>query len=63
MIYYLESSAQGNPVSTYPVSVTRMEAITVQREAARSRGYEYASDEEALLDFIAIHWAWEVEDE
>jgi hypothetical protein len=38
-------------------AVTEAEAVERQREAGRRHGYEYASDEVALEDFIALHWA------
>lgn len=34
------------------------EAVKHQREAARTRGVEYDADDEALADFLAVHWAW-----
>ena len=35
------------------------EAVATQRSRAYSvRQYTYESDEEALLDFIAVNWAW-----
>ena len=38
-------------------AVTEAEAVERQREVGRRHGYEYASDEAALEDFIALHWA------
>lgn len=42
-------------------AVTEAEAIERQRAAGIRHGYEYASDEAALDDFIALHWAWRME--
>jgi hypothetical protein len=38
-------------------AITETEAIERQREVGRRHDYEYASDEAALADFIALHWA------
>jgi hypothetical protein len=43
--------------------VTVKEAIARQRAAGATKGYEYADDEEALADFIVVHWAWLVDRE
>jgi hypothetical protein len=32
-------------------------AIAVQKKVAGEKGFGYASDEEALLDFVTVHWA------
>jgi hypothetical protein len=48
--------SQANP----PNIVCRMivdDAIRAQRNIARSRGHEYETDERALDDFLAAHWA------
>jgi len=37
--------------------VTEHAAILRQKEVAKKRGYTYPNDEEALLDFISVHWA------
>lgn len=46
------------------VIVTREEAIKIQREhVAKFRpDFVYKNDEEALLDYICIHWAEEIRD-
>lgn len=40
-------------------TLTEAEAINQQRETARKArpGYEYKTDEEALDDFLIVHWA------
>jgi hypothetical protein len=38
-------------------TITEAEAIERQREVGRRHDYEYESDEAALADFIALHWA------
>lgn len=41
------------------IRVSAEEAAARQRARAYSvRQYVYESDEEALLDFIAVNWAW-----
>jgi hypothetical protein len=40
------------------MSCTQEEAIERQKAAALSKGYVYVSDEEALEDFMVVHWAW-----
>ena len=41
------------------IRVSVDEAVATQRSKAYSvRQYVYESDEEALLDFIAVNWAW-----
>ena len=56
---------QPYPNSSEPeeVIVTREEAIRIQREhVARVRpDFTYKSDEQALEDYMTIHWAWVVE--
>jgi hypothetical protein len=42
-------------------AITETEAIERQREVGRRHDYEYASDEDALADFIALHWAQRTE--
>lgn len=46
---------------TIRVRITREEAITRQKKAAALKGYTYPSDEDALQDFMTVHWAWEEE--
>lgn len=38
------------------------EAIRLQKRSAQRNGCLYISDSEALADFIAIHWAIEVDE-
>ena len=41
------------------IRVSAEEAVATQKARAyRIRQYVYESDEEALLDFIAVNWAW-----
>ena len=39
------------------VTVTEAEAINYQREVGLGKNYDYPSDEEALRDFLVVHWA------
>lgn len=59
-ISYCEPGEDGEAIT---VTLTVAEAIERQRAAvAASRvarpGFQYESDEQALEDFITIHWAW-----
>lgn len=56
MITYASQDELGNPIE---VSITREEAIIAQRKAAATYEHIYDSDEEALNDFMTVHWAWE----
>lgn len=40
---------------------TKEHAINHSKNIAKIRGHTYPSDEEAYLDFIAVHWATEIE--
>jgi hypothetical protein len=45
-------------------TITREQAIRHQRESATRQGFTNLDEEELLLDFIAINWAyWVDEDE
>lgn len=39
------------------VRVTTEKAVAEMRERASARGHHYQSDQEALEDFCALHWA------
>ncbi len=46
------------------ITISREEAIEKQKLAASVfHQQKYENDEEALLDFIAVHWAYWVDDE
>lgn len=45
------------------VSISKYDAIKYQRRAAKANGFKYEDDEEALEDFMTIHWAKLVEEE
>ena len=49
----------GTCTPLYQIATIR-EAIEHQRSVGRAKGYDYATDEEALADFKANHWAIEV---
>lgn len=44
------------------IKISVEEAILNQKCAAGEYGYVYESDEEALEDFISIHWAQVIEE-
>jgi hypothetical protein len=50
----------GDNDETITIRVTAAEAIAQQRATAASvrPDFSYESDEQALEDFITIHWAW-----
>lgn len=60
-VRYIEQAEDG--VSNIEVTISREDAIRIQREAvARSHPeFNYSSDEQALEDFMTIHWAWLVQ--
>jgi hypothetical protein len=45
------------------ITITREEAIQHQRESATKMGFTSLDEEELLLDFIAVNWAYWVDDE
>ncbi len=49
---------EGKPVALRKAN--KEDVIRKQKEyAAEQRGYIYYDDEEALMDFMSTHWAWE----
>lgn len=42
---------------TCTVTVTEAQAIEYQREVGLGKNYDYPTDEEALSDFLIVHWA------
>ena len=59
MIQYVEPHPCGG---TCLVTLTEEQAIEWQKKAAAHAGYVYKSDEEALDDFMVVHWARKVEE-
>jgi hypothetical protein len=56
MIVYDEPDENGK---NREISVTEEIAIKSQKEVAlKANGYVYKNDEDALADFMTIHWAW-----
>lgn len=43
------------------IRIARSTAIAQQKHSALLGGYVYNNDEEALIDFIVVHWASVVE--
>lgn len=60
MLRYVEPGE--NDEAVY-VDRTKEEAVSFIKEVASSKEYIYTSDEEALADYVSVHWAWEVEDD
>ena len=54
MIKYSDPDENGNEVIHY---VSEEEAIRRSKLYATKKGYVYKNDEEALIDFIVVHWA------
>lgn len=59
-ISYSEPDEDGNNIT---VTLTAAEAIQRQLAAVAASklvrpGFQYESDEQALEDFMVIHWAW-----
>ena len=48
--------------STNVIRVTVEEAIKATKTTAYRHGYTYSNDEDALQDFIAVNWAYWVEE-
>jgi len=46
------------PDKELPMEVTEADAIKQMQEKAAEKCFVYPSDEEALIDFIVVHWAW-----
>lgn len=44
------------------ICVSTQEAINTSRTTAYRHGYSYTSDQEALEDFIAVNWAYWVDE-
>ena len=55
MIVYSEPDVDGNDVVT---RITEADAIFWAKKIAARKNYFYADDEDALIDFMVIHWAW-----
>ena len=55
MIVYNEYTPDGNVV----IRITEDEAILRSKESAAKQGYTYPNDNEALIDFIVVNWAWQ----
>ena len=45
------------------ITISREEAIKHQRESATKMGFTNLDEEELLLDFIAVNWAYWVDEE
>lgn len=56
-IKYETPDEYGNAVTTI---ITKDTAIKRQKLAAERTGHTYKNDDEALEDFMTIHYAWEV---
>lgn len=59
MIVYVEPDEDG-PHEVI-VRVTEEEAIRRAKAYAAQKGHVYPNDQEALTDFMVIHWAWREE--
>lgn len=40
------------------VKLTVKEAVNLQKQLVSKKGFEYASDLDALYDFMTVNWAW-----
>jgi hypothetical protein len=54
-VVYDEPGADGTNVR---VSITRAEAIRRAKIVAAAHGKRFASDEDALGEFLTVHWGW-----
>lgn len=57
---YIEPDEQDNPKI---IRISVEEAIKKSKLVAEYADYTYESDEEALQDFIAVNWAYWVEED
>ena len=56
---YVEWDEPGDDGTHVRLRIPAAVAIQRQRFAAlHAKGYAYANDEDALGDFLVIHWAW-----
>ena len=56
--YVQPANEAGDPVFVF---VSEKVAVEQQKKAAVLHGYVYERDEDAVLDFMAVHWAWDCE--
>ena len=61
-VQWCEPFDGGDDPPTIVCRMTLDDAVRAQRRVARLHEHEYESDERALEDFLAVHWA-EVIDE
>lgn len=60
ILEYIEPGENDEPVV---VRLSQEDAIRSMKELRARQGYVYASDEEALQDFLVVNWATEVEEQ
>lgn len=59
-VEYMELGEHGEPLT---IRISEEEAIARQRMAAlRANNYGYESDQDALEDFLVVHWAYRIKD-
>lgn len=51
----------GKHIKTKIIGITFEEALKIQNEKVKDKTFKYASDQEAIEDFIVVNWAWIVE--
>ena len=56
MIVHDDMDKDGNNIK---VVKTREEVIRIQIKIAETKGFIYPNEEEALLDYMVINYAWE----
>lgn len=54
-VYWIEPDENELPIMKM---LSREAAIFRQKEVASMMGFTYSDDEEALLDFVTVNWAW-----
>jgi hypothetical protein len=54
-IKYWEPDRYGNDTM---VTISVELAVRFQKEYAATKNHTYPNDEEALIDYMVIHWAW-----
>lgn len=61
-VEWVEPFSQADASITLICRLTKCDAIKAQRLSGLARQYEYRDDQQALTDFITVHWARIIKD-
>lgn len=56
-VEYVEPGEDG--ITPVTVRITKDEAIRIAKDIAKAHDHEYDNDQDALTDFLVVHWAEE----